>query len=197
MRSWLVPPAYANSLPLGRREHTPLGGATSRVYGILPFGLRHPGAPICQNRITGDPRTTTGRYILGRTASQHAGPSARIPSHRRKISGVSRHADGRTGGFRIRFRPVESLGARAPGGTAVSGVSSPCGFLVPRCDLAPIGLVVGAVRPVRRFFTPLIRGSGRVCGAPVAYDPCVSAIGPCAVPAHPSPGVVDPQTMHT
>src|SRR5689334_3476892 len=27
--------------------------------------------------------------------------------------------------------------------------------------------------------------------------PYVSAIGPGAVPAHPSPGVVDPQTMHT
>ncbi|NDK26570.1 hypothetical protein FSY75_19335 [Streptomyces sp. TR1341] len=182
-----------------------MGGATSRVYGILPFGLRHSGAPICQNRITGDPRTPSGRYILGLSVPYRTGPPARIPSHRRKTSGTSQHVDDRTCGCRTtvscarrsRPGPVESPESSVAVSAAVSGMSSPCGELVPRCDLAPIGLVVSAVRPVRRFFTPLIRGSGRVCGAPVAHDPCVSAIGPCAVPAHPSPGVVDPQTMHT
>ncbi|RRQ78214.1 hypothetical protein CQW39_14270 [Streptomyces griseofuscus] len=77
-----------------------MGGATSRVYGILPFGLRHPGAPICQNRITGDPRTPSGRYILGLSVPYRTGPPARIPSRRRKASGTSQHVDDRTCGCR-------------------------------------------------------------------------------------------------
>ena len=46
---------------MGRREHTPSGVATSCDYGILPFGLSHSGGSLCQNRITGDPRTASLR----------------------------------------------------------------------------------------------------------------------------------------
>ncbi|POX62355.1 hypothetical protein C3492_16580 [Streptomyces sp. Ru62] len=56
---------------MGRRKHTPSGVATSWVYGILPFGLRHSGASLCQNRITGDPRTASGRYNLGPSPPNH------------------------------------------------------------------------------------------------------------------------------
>ncbi|MBW3704716.1 hypothetical protein DTB58_11445 [Streptomyces griseus] len=39
--------------------HAPSSVATLCDDGILPFGLAHSGVRSCQNRITGDPRTST------------------------------------------------------------------------------------------------------------------------------------------
>ncbi|PNG18715.1 hypothetical protein C1J00_29650 [Streptomyces cahuitamycinicus] len=68
---------------MGRREHTSSSVATSCDDGILPFGLRDSGGQPCQNRITGDPRTASLRYIT-------AGPSMGIAPSGRKIFGISR-----------------------------------------------------------------------------------------------------------
>ncbi|TXS73165.1 hypothetical protein EAO69_18555 [Streptomyces sp. me109] len=65
-----------------------MGVATSCDDGILPFGLRRSEDPLCQNRITGDPRTNTG--CPGR-----AGSCAGIHLFCRKIFGASPDADRR------------------------------------------------------------------------------------------------------
>ncbi|TXS56870.1 hypothetical protein EAO77_12730 [Streptomyces sp. t39] len=43
--------------------HSPSSVATLCVFGILPFGLAHSGGRACQNRVTGDPRTSATAYL--------------------------------------------------------------------------------------------------------------------------------------
>ncbi|GAA3940569.1 hypothetical protein GCM10022244_55810 [Streptomyces gulbargensis] len=71
---------------LPKIAYAPSGVATSCDYGILPFGPAQTDGLGCQNRVTGDPRIPTGRYIK-------AGSSSETLPHRRKISGSSRHSD--------------------------------------------------------------------------------------------------------
>ncbi|TPQ15944.1 hypothetical protein FGD71_044205 [Streptomyces sporangiiformans] len=78
-------------------EHTPSGVATLCDDGILPFGLSPSGGRLCQNRITGDPRTVPTRstwpdlvrYFLlpaGRS-SVHLGTRAAATSRSRRPAG--------------------------------------------------------------------------------------------------------------
>lgn len=88
---WMEMP-MGRQMPMSRRQHTPSGVATSCDDGILPFGLRHSGGQPCQNRITGDPRTASLRYITtGRSRTICGNPPFR-PKDLRLISGCGRPA---------------------------------------------------------------------------------------------------------
>lgn len=140
--------------------------------GILPAALAQSGGWACQNRVTGHPRSPLGRY--GTT-----GPSAGKRTFRRRISGLPRAVPGRVSKDGL----VPWNRAQLPGYPAMSHLTVSV--------RTRYGLVRCAVHPVEQTVTPLIRGSGRVCGAPARmYLPRPAgqpaARGTYAVPAHPS-----------
>ncbi|RLU99229.1 hypothetical protein CTZ27_14850 [Streptomyces griseocarneus] len=70
--------------------------ATSCDLGILPSGLHRSGGLPCQNRITGDPRAVSGRFVLPDPTVCLAGarPISRTSCLTPWTSGTSRHAFG-------------------------------------------------------------------------------------------------------
>ena len=160
--------------------HTPSSVATSCDYGILPFGLEPFGRPPCQNRITGDPRTGTR---AGHGGHRRAGIIVCRRSPAFRPEDLRRLARGPCRARHSRHRSCE---------LAVRYLSRIYGYESCHRDVTSHhGLVRGARPSGKKVLTPLIRGSGRVCGAPVAYVPPLPSgptaeQGTYAVPAHPS-----------